>query len=370
MKYQREKIITAIIISLFVFALFSVIVFSTTELNLSAKSAALYEPESGRFLYKKNSSAPLAMASTTKIMTALVALENSSPEELVTTPAEACGIEGSSLYLKEGETFFMKDLLLGLMLRSANDAAEAIAYHISGSTEDFATLMNNKARELKLSSTNFKNPHGLDDPEHYTTAEELAIITAEALKNPLFKQIVSTKRATVTNTAGESRIIVNHNKLLSMYDGAYGVKTGFTKRSGRSLVGAAEKDGLSFITVTINAPDDWSDHIKMFDFGFSTLEKRVVAEKGQFSHRIPVVGGEGDFVRVTNEESFSVIVGKDSEEVTTHVRMHRYLAAPIKKGDVVGTVIFTMQNKTLGKINIIAEEDVNTPKKKGFFSIF
>jgi D-alanyl-D-alanine carboxypeptidase len=173
----------------------------------------------------------------------------------------------------------MGDLLFGLMLRSANDAAAAIAYEISGSIEAFADKMNEKAESLGLTDTHFTNPHGLDDKEHYTTARELAIITGEALKNDTFLQIVSTKKQIITNSDGESRLLINHNKLLNMYENTIGVKTGFTKKSGRCLVGAAERDGVRLITVTINAPDDWKDHTALFDYGFSKLKTEPAVTK-------------------------------------------------------------------------------------------
>ena len=214
------------------------------------------------------------MASTTKIMTALVAIESSPLDKNVMISDMAIGTEGSSLYLKKGEIMSMSDLLMGLMLRSANDAAAAIAYEISGSIEAFADKMNEKAASIGVTDTHFTNPHGLDDENHYTTAADLAIITAEALKNDTFLEIVSTEKCIIKNFDGEARLLTNHNKLLSLYDGAIGVKTGFTKKSGRCLVGAAERDGMRLIAVTINAPDDWNDHEALFDFGFSRLNSK------------------------------------------------------------------------------------------------
>ncbi len=239
--------------------------------SVSAKSACLYDACLKRVLYEKNASAPLPMASTTKIMSALVAIENADINKTVTVSDEAIGTEGSSIYLKSGESFKLIDLIYAMLLSSANDASVAVAIEVGGSVNGFAELMNKRARELGLKNTHFVNPHGLDDPEHYTTALELAIITAEALKNPIFKEIASSYTKEITSLEGQKRLLVNHNKLLKQIDGCIGVKTGFTKRSGRSLVGAVERDGQMLISVTINAPDDWSDHKRLIDYGYEIL---------------------------------------------------------------------------------------------------
>ncbi|MBE6537348.1 MAG: D-alanyl-D-alanine carboxypeptidase [Ruminococcaceae bacterium] len=268
MKNPKERIIIFAVFLVLIFILYTTVVSSSGAVSVSAKSAALYDSSAKSFLYIKNADQRLPMASTTKIMTALVAIESCPLEKEILVSDKAIGIEGSSLYLKNGEILSMCDLLLGVMLRSANDAAAAIAYEISGSIEAFADKMNEKASELGLKDTHFTNPHGLDDKEHYTTARELALIAAAALENPIFREIVSSKKCTVKNSDGETRLLINHNKLLNMYEGAIGVKTGFTKKSGRCLVGAAERDGQRFISVTINAPDDWNDHISLFNYGF------------------------------------------------------------------------------------------------------
>ena len=370
MKTPKERIIVALILLIFVFALFSVIVSSTSETQLSARAATLYEPTNGEFLFQKNADQRLPMASTTKIMTALVALESTDADAEITVATEACGIEGSSLYLKPNEVLSMRELLYGLMLRSANDAAAAIAYAVGGSIEGFSQLMNTRAKQMGLTDTHFTNPHGLDAPEHYTTAKELAVIAAEALKNPLFKEIVSTYKAEITNSAGESRLVVNHNKLLKLYDGAIGVKTGFTKKCGRCLVGAAERDGLTFISVTIDAPDDWNDHIKLFDLGFSTLEVRRIAKPGDFYYEIPIIGGDSEIIHVSNTDSLSLIMSKSAPEISTRVKLNRYTAAPVSAGDVMGKVEFIQNGTVISELNLYAKETVRIPEKKKLFDIF
>ena len=272
MNNHREKLFAVLIIAALIFSLFTIYAYSAQkqEIRLSAKAAALYNPEDGTFIYTKNENERLSMASTTKIMSAIVAIENSDLNKVIRVDDRAIGIEGSSIYLKNGEELSIESLLYALMLRSANDAAAALAYEISGSIEDFASLMNEKADELGLCDTSFENPHGLDAENHYTSAHDLAIISAYAISNPTFKKISATQKTKITSSL-ETRILINHNKLLSLYDGCIGIKTGYTKRSGRSLVSAAERDGHTLISVTINAPDDWSDHKKLLDYGFSKI---------------------------------------------------------------------------------------------------
>lgn len=271
MKDNREKIITILIAATLIFSLFTIYAYSAKipEMKVSAKSAALYDLQRESFIFTKNENIRLPMASTTKIMTAIVAIENLPLYKSVTVDDRAIGIEGSSIYLTKDETLTAESLLYALMLRSANDAAAALAYEICGSIEDFAVLMNEKAISLGLSDTNFENPHGLDSENHYTTAHDLALISAYAMQNPIFVEICSTQKKEISSST-QKRILLNHNKLLSMYEGCIGIKTGYTKKSGRSLASAAQKDGKTLVCVTINAPDDWNDHKKLFDYGFSS----------------------------------------------------------------------------------------------------
>ena len=239
---------------------------------VSARSAVLIDASSGAVLFEKNSSERLPMASTTKIMTALIILEKMQLDEVVSVPKEAILVEGSSIYLRENEEITVETLLYGLLLESGNDAAHTLAVACSGSIEAFADEMNKKATRLGLQNTSFKNPHGLTAEGHYTTAYELARITAEAMKNPVFCKIVSTQKMLAPSLDGElTRLFLNHNKLLKYYDGAVGVKTGYTEAAGRCLVSAAEKTGFRFIAVTLNDRDDWDDHCNMLNFAFENF---------------------------------------------------------------------------------------------------
>ncbi len=367
----RKTVIAAIMLFALLFALFAFAAFSKSEPSVSARSAVLYEPTRNNFLYAHNENERLPMASTTKIMTALTALRAcDSPDTEITLDTEitidkrAVGIEGSSAYFRGGEVYTLFDLLHILMLRSANDAAMQIAYTVSGEVSAFAALMNEVAADLGLTDTHFENPSGLDSENHYTTARELAVIAAEAMKYEVFRDIVAKRVYTATDRAcGENHVFANHNKLLTLYDGCVGVKTGYTKRSGRSLVSAACRDGVTLIAVTINAPCDWSDHQRMLDFGFSRVES-CEALSADTSFELGTVNSDTSSVRVRVREAFS-FVRERGEETELIYDLPKYLIAPIKAGDAVGSVKIISGGKVVGEVDIIAECDV--PGRKSFF---
>ncbi len=318
----------------------------------SAKHAALLCVDSGEFLYEKNADTSCGMASTTKIMTALLAIESGSLDTLITIPDAAIGIEGSSLYLKQGEKMTMRDLVYGLMLRSANDAAEAIAIVLGGSIEGFAEQMNAKATELGLTHTHFTNPHGLAEDDHYTTAKDLAKLAAYALENPIFREICSCKK---TFLSGD-RFVVNHNKLLFTYDGACGVKTGFTKATGRCLVSAAERNGICFVAVTLNASDDWQEHRKMLDYGFSSVESVCLAKAGQTLGDLPILGSDVASVPICIRESITLALPKQRGSIVERVSLNRPRFAPVYVGDRVGTVQYILDGKEIASAPLYAAE--------------
>ncbi len=369
---KKDNINTYILILVLAVVIFSFLTIyafgdhQSGSFSVSARSAVIYQPEIKSFIYSKNADQRLPMASTTKIMTALVALENSDIEELVAIDPDAIGVEGSSAYLKEGDVMTMEELLYALLLQSANDAAAAIAYHVGGDLDGFSALMNKKAEGLQLTDTHFTNPHGLDNEDHYTTATDLAIITAEALNNPIFKKIVSTYKRTFV-TEDRVRTYVNHNKLLNMYDGCIGIKTGFTKKSGRCLVGAAERDGLSFITVTLNAPNDWSDHKKMFDFGFESLEKISLAVEFDHVYKIPILDGKSNYVTVTNPDGASIITEKDNHITNENVKLVRYCIAPVNRGDILGEIIYTIDGRETARVPLVAIDTVSKKENNSLF---
>lgn len=252
------------------------------EPSVSAQSAALIEQSSGRLLYEKDSHEKLPIASITKVMTAILAIESGKMNHVVTVSNQAIKAEGSSIYLKAGERLPLRDLVYGLMLRSGNDASVAIAEGVAGSEQGFVFMMNEKAKELGLSDTHFANPNGLDSPDHYSTASDMANLTRYAMDNKDFRKIVGTRsyRAGATNKEG-IRVWNNKNKMLRLYKFATGGKTGFTKKSGRTLISTASNGKMSLIAVTLNDGDDWRDHANLFEWGFSTYSLILVARSGQ-----------------------------------------------------------------------------------------
>ena len=263
-----KKIVFFVVLLTTVFCIISFPCSALSKPNISAKSACLYDVDNACFIINKEMNMRLPMASTTKIMTALIAIEECELNKLISVPREAVGIEGSSVYLKEGDLITVKDLIYSVLLQSANDAATALAIYISGDTRTFSDLMNKRAREIGLSDTSFENPHGLDSESHYTTAHDLALLAACAIKNDVFLQISSTYKYEF-NIDEAPRVLVNHNKLIRAYSGTFGIKTGYTKKSGRCLVSYASRNGKNLICVTLNDPNDWNDHKNMLDYGFN-----------------------------------------------------------------------------------------------------
>ena len=308
--------------------------------SLSAQSALLMEAESGSIVYEKNAHTRLPMASTTKIMTALVALDLAAPDTVIAVDGRAVGIEGSSIYLCDGEKLTLEELLYALMLESANDAAVAIAIGLCGSEDAFVDAMNRKATSLGLSNTHFSNPHGLDAEAHYTTAYELAVIARAALQNSLLKTIVSTRKTTIPhqNTDGV-RLLVNHNKMLRLYAGCIGLKTGYTQKSGRCLVSAAERDGVTMIAVTLNSPDDWNDHTKLLDLGFSNY-RNIELCPADFRLCLPIVGGKESYVTLGVTQSVSVTLPSGSGVIEQTIECPRPIYAPVQDGAVCGRMLF------------------------------
>lgn len=337
-----------------------------TALQTSAKAAILIDAASGKVLYAENADERLPMASTTKIMTALVALDAGGLDEKVKIPREAVGVEGSSVYLKEGEELTLRELLYAMMLESANDAATAIAIHVGGSIDGFAAMMNEKAKSLGLNNTSFENPHGLDGESHYTTAADLAHLAAYALKSPDFKSLVSTYKTSIPSSTSK-RYLLNHNKMLKLYDGAVGVKTGFTKKSGRCLVSAAEREGLTLVAVTLSCPNDWSDHKAMLDYGFENYEMRTLANVGEFDINLECVGSDTS-VNVTNITPVCALAKKSDAQASAVIEMPRFVFAPKENGDAVGRVKYYLNGECVGECELVCTNDAPQIKyKKSLF---
>ncbi|PTM58634.1 D-alanyl-D-alanine carboxypeptidase family protein [Desmospora activa] len=325
------------------------------SLSLSAHAAAVIDVESGRLLYEKEANKQMRIASLTKIMTAIVALENSDLQEKVKVGPRAVGVEGSSIYLQQGEEVPLEHLLYGLMLRSGNDAAVAIAEHVGGSLEGFVMLMNEKAEYLGLEQTHFANPHGLDAPEHYSSAADMARLTAYALRNPHFKKIVSTPIKTVPWPGEEwHRKWYNKNKMLRLYPGADGVKTGYTKLSKRTLVSSATRNGRQVATVTLNAPDDWDDSMHLLEYGFNQFERVPLLEKGEQVADMPESEDPG-WVAVA-EKGFTYPL---KEEERNRIQVKPMLTLPAaaiqEKGRRVGTARIYVDGKQVGSIPLVSQ---------------
>lgn len=330
---------------------------------VSAEHAVLMDALTGRVLYEKQADSQSLIASTTKIMTALVVCEQCNVLDRVRIPKEAVGIEGSSMYLQEGEVLTVQELLYGLMLHSGNDAAVALAIYCGGTVEGFAGLMNDKAHRLGMEKTHFVNPNGLDAPGHYSTARDMAVLAAYAMENPIFAQTVSTKTVTVGN-----RSLKNHNKLLWQVEGADGVKTGYTKAAGRILVSSAARQGRRLIAVTMNAPDDWNDHKHLLDKGFCDYSVRKIIEKGACLGYADIAGGQAGQVSLIATEDFSYAL-TDSEVPQIVLSGPGFVYAPVVHGQSAGYAYICIGEETIGKVPLIFGQTVEqeTVKEPSFW---
>ncbi len=313
---------------------------------VSAQSAIVVDAQTGRVLYEKNADRQSLIASTTKIMTALIVCEQCNVLDRMRIPDEAVGIEGSSMYLQKDEVLTIQELLYGLMLRSGNDAATALAIYCGGTVEGFAELMNDKAHRLGMNDTHFVNPHGLDAPGHYSTARDLGILAAYAMENPIFARTVSTKSVNITG-----RSLINHNKLLWQVQGADGVKTGFTKKAGRILVSSATRQGRRIITVTIDDPNDWQDHEKLIESAFSQFSVREIVSKGQILGSVQVAGGQMGCVELIAGEDFSFAM-TDREEWSIVLPKPGFVYAPVAEGQSAGMAHILVDGAPVGQIEL------------------
>lgn len=330
-----------------------------------AKSMVVIEADSRRVLNDKNKDERLAMASTTKIMTALVTCKNVKDfDEVVAINDNAVGIEGTSMYLKKGEKLTVKELLYGLMLPSGNDAAMALAYYVGGSEERFVEMMNEQAKELNLQNTHFANPHGLDADGHYTSAYDLAIITAEALKNDTFKEIVSTKNIRVTGSKeNEPRFLSNKNKLLKTLEGCTGVKTGFTDNAGRCFVCSCTRDGMTLISVVLNCGPMFEESAKLLNACFEKYKMREILEPYTQGENIKVSNGESDFVQTVTKHGFTYpLTDEEFNNIKIVRNQPEILDAPVVKEQKIGEIEIYLDKNLLFKENIYTIENVKSTK--------
>lgn len=325
---------------------------------LSARSAILMDGSTGRVLLEKDADRRGLIASTTKIMTALIICEQCNVLDQMRIPKEAVGIEGSSMYLQEGEVLTIQELLYGLMLCSGNDAAVALAVYCGGTVGGFAELMNDKAHRLGLQDTHFVNPNGLDAPGHYSTARDMAKLAVYAMQNPIFARTVSAKSVTVG-----SRSMTNHNKLLWQVEGADGVKTGYTKSAGRILVSSAVRQGRRLVAVTMDDPNDWADHKSMLEDGFRRYHVKQIVKTGDILGEIEVVGGAESNVPLIAAEDFSYALS-EGEEPTVMRSAPQFVYAPVARGQDAGWFSVCIGDTVVGKVAVVYGKTVELAEGK------
>lgn len=333
--------------------------------GVSANNAVLIEQSTGRVLFEKDAHSQESIASITKIMTAIIAIESGKMKEKVTVSREAIYTEGSSIYLEQGEKMTLEDLVYGLMLRSGNDAAVAIAEHVGGSLDGFVYLMNEKAKWLGMENTHFDNPHGLDSDNHYSSAYDMAILTQYAMNNEKYREISGT---TSYKTDGRTYSWINKNKLLTQYyEYCTGGKTGFTKKTGRTLVSTASKDGMDLIAVTLNAPDDWKDHMSLYEWGFENFDMKTLTDKGEVKFNlIDLNKSQIGFLR----DKIHYPLSDDEEDIVT---FKNYILKDVdtSSGDnIIGKKVFYLNDKEITETPIYAVEDSvsSDANKKSFMS--
>ncbi|KPU44868.1 D-alanyl-D-alanine carboxypeptidase DacB precursor [Oxobacter pfennigii] len=315
--------------------------------NLNTRYICLMDYESGRVLYEKNSRMIVPMASTTKILTAIVALENSKYDEVVTVSERASSIAGSTIGLKKDQKITMEELLYGLMLRSGNDCAIAIAEHMAGSVERFSFMMDSKAFDIGAFNTHFATPHGLDADGHFTTAYDMALITRCALKNPEFAKIVSTKDIVINGING-SKGYHNINKILWQLEGADGVKTGFTNKAGKCLVSSATRNGVKVINVALNSYDRWKDSTALLDYGLKNFKESILLSNKEFGQLVPVKSGNKKLVQIGFDEEINLPITSDEKEDIYIKKIIPYtLEAPLHEGQNVGSLIIYSKDKKI-----------------------
>lgn len=341
--------------------------------SVSSQRAILMDQETGRVLYEKDAHTESRIASITKIMTAVLAVESGKMDQVVTVSENAAGTEGSSLYLKAGEKIKLEDLVYGLMLRSGNDAAVAIAEFVGGSLDGFTYLMNEKANEIGMENTHFSNPHGLDDHEdHYSTAYDMAVLTRYSMKNDMYKEISGTKVHTAPNPDEKwDRKWKNKNRLLTeLYKFSTGGKTGYTKLAKRTLVSTATKDGENLISVTLNGPDDWNDHIAMFEFGFKQYDYRVVLEKGKIEKMDDEIYKGHAYLK---RESVLTLTDEEVGEVKVEYKMLKPKQEWLKNQqvpDVVGKAVVYLGEKEVDTLPVYYQSFVKEKEKKSWWKFW
>lgn len=342
---------------------------SAKEVSASARAFVLYCPQTGDIILSKNKDERLAMASTTKVMTTLLTLEEADEDDRAVEFTDEMIAEGSSMYLSVGEKVRLSDLAVGMMMQSGNDAANAAAIAVDGSIERFCDRMNIKASELGMKNTHFVTPSGLDDEEHYSTAFDMALLLSAAMENERFSEITRNTSMSVSFLSPDDKTVTypNHNKLLKLYEPCIGGKTGYTEKAGRCLVSCAQKDGVRLVCVTLDDPDDWDDHIALFEEGFSALKATTLGEEGE-TFSVPLVGAENDTLTLTYTPQTAVL--SDGEITERKLILPDFVYAPAKKGEALGAIVFFSDGKEIARAALTAREDAEYIQKEPTFTDF
>ena len=336
--------------------------------NITAKAAIVIDAATGKVLYSKNAEEHHYPASTTKIMSLIVALEHGNLDDLVLASKNAASTEGSTLWLTQGEKLKMIDLLYGVMLISGNDATVAIAEHISGSVENFAKLMTEKAHAIGANDTNFTNSSGLPDLNHFTTAHDLARIAAYGYKIPLFTEIISTKHKVIPWAGKEyDRDLYNENRMLWLSDGGNGVKTGYTDAAGRCLVSGAKRNGIQLIAIVLDSETMWDDSLALLNFGFSQVKPKTIFNQADILKTIRVINGKTEVIKLITSTNLIIPVSEnDTDDFSIVIDAPNTVQAPIVKGQKLGVVRILYENTEIATVDLLADEN---SELKSFFNI-
>lgn len=356
------KLLTSVIT---VISVFFGVMNNAPQAKVYAKSYVLIEASTARVVASSNEHERLPIASTTKIMTALITLEQPNIQEYFTVDSNAIKVEGTSMGLREGDQVNLYSLATGMLLPSGNDGANAAAVRIAGSIDKFAEIMNKRAKEIGMKNTNFVTPSGLHDENHFSTAYDMALLAKAAMKNKTFAEICGSEKSTVEfGNPLQKRTFTNHNKLVSEYEGCIGVKTGFTKKAGRCLVSAAEKDGVTLICVTLGASDDWNLHKSLFDYGFSSV-KPIEIPVSNSPIFVNVVGGASALISaVPDGKTLACIANEDVDKLEQEILLDKFYYAPIKAGSIVGELRHYLNGEHIASTTLVAGEGVEIPLKK------
>ena len=323
--------------------------FGESAPSVQAEACIVFCADDGSTLYAKNADSRRLIASTTKLMTALVCLEHASLDDVFAAQPRHCAVEGSSMYLKAGERYTVRQLLLGLLLASGNDAALAIAEHTAGSETAFVRLMNQKAQALGLRDTHFENPHGLDAGAHYSTARDLARLMCACMENPAFRSLTAVN---AVNVAGQT--LINHNRLLRMCPGCIGGKTGYTRAAGRCLVSCCEREGMKLVCVTLSDPDDWSDHMRLYDWAYQSYALHDLS--AELSFEVPVISGSRENVKAVPAPGAKLALPRD-RDTELCAELPRFVFAPVNAGDTAGMLAYWKDGRTIARFPLVYAED-------------